>query len=185
MRKVIAAINMIIDGYCDHTAGIPDDEIHLHYADLLDHAGVILYGRKTFELMQYWQTVLENPTGVKSRDEFAASIDRVPKIVYSHTLKNTYWDSASIAKRSLEEEVSTLKKQEGKDIYVGSPGLIVQLTNLNLINEYQLCIHPVVIGTGLPLFKNLNEKSTFKLIKTKSFKVGAVILYYEPIKNHN
>lgn len=65
MRKLFAAINMTLDGFCDHTAGIPDEEIHYHYADLLNNAGVVLYGRITYQLMQYWQTLLNNPSGVK------------------------------------------------------------------------------------------------------------------------
>jgi dihydrofolate reductase len=77
-------------------------------------------------------------------DEFALVMDNTPKIVFSHTLKNTHWHSASLANENLEAEVLALKQQPGKDIFVGSPGLIVQATNLNLIDEYQLCIHPVI-----------------------------------------
>jgi dihydrofolate reductase len=179
MRNLIAAINMTVDGYCDHTVGIPDEELHQHYADLLNTAGVILYGRVTYQLMTYWQTVLEKPTGIKSMDDFAIAIDKIPKLVFSRTLKNLEWESAQLAKRELKEEVLRLKQQAGKDIFVGSPGLIVELTKLHLIDEYQLCVHPVVVGSGLPLFKNINEKISLKLLKTKSFKVGAVILYYK------
>jgi len=71
MRKVIAAINMTLDGFCDHTAGIPDEEIHQHYADLLNNGGVILYGRITYQLMQFWQTLIKNPSGEKKMDDFA------------------------------------------------------------------------------------------------------------------
>ncbi len=181
MRKIIAAINMTLDGFCDHTSGIPDEEIHEHYADLLNSAGAILYGRTTYQLMEYWRTILENPTGEKSMDEFAAAIDRIPKIVFSRTLKNVDWASAELAGRNLEEEVSARRQQPGKDIFVGSPGLIATLTELNLIDEYQLCIHPVIAGSGLPLFKNISEKIRLKLVKTKIFRAGAVILYYERV----
>jgi dihydrofolate reductase len=180
MRKIIAAINMTIDGFCDHTAIIPDEEIHEHYTDLLKNAGTVLYGRITYQLMEYWRTVVKNPTGNKAMDEFAVVMDKIPKIVFSHTLKNVDWESAKLAIRDLEEEVVELRKQPGKDIIIGSPGLIVALTKLNLIDEYQLCIHPVIAGSGLPLFKNINEKITLKLVKTKTFGSGAIILYYEP-----
>lgn len=140
MRKVIAAINMTLDGFCDHTAIIPDEEIHQHYTDLLHTAGVFLYGRVTYQLMEYWRTVLANPTGNKAMDEFAIVMDNTPKIVFSHTLEKVDWKSARLASRSLEEEVVSLRQQPGKDIFVGSPGLIVALTKLNLIDEYQLCI---------------------------------------------
>jgi len=180
MRKVIAAINMTLDGFCDHTAIIPDDEIHHHYAELLSNAGIVLYGRITYQLMEFWRTVLENPTGNKSMDDFAIVMDNTPKIVFSHTLKSLDWKSAKLADRDIEDEVLELKQQSGKDIFVGSPGLIVALTKLNLINEYQICIHPVIAGSGLPLFKNINNRTLLKLINTKTFNGGAVILYYEP-----
>ncbi|MBK6772590.1 MAG: dihydrofolate reductase family protein [Ignavibacteria bacterium] len=180
MRKVIAAINMTLDGFCDHTAIIPDDEIHHHYAELLSNAGIVLYGRITYQLMEFWRTLLENPTGNKSMDDFAIVMDNTPKIVFSHTLKSLDWKSAKLADRDIEDEVLELKQQSGKDIFVGSPGLIVALTKLNLINEYQICIHPVIAGSGLPLFKNINNRTLLKLINTKTFNGGAVILYYEP-----
>jgi dihydrofolate reductase len=183
MRKIISAINLTLDGYCDHTAVIPDEEIHQHYADLLNTSDTILYGRITYLLMTYWQTVLQNPTGDRSIDEFAVAIDKISKIVFSRTLKSTEWESAKLAKRDLEEEVLALRQQSGKDIFVGSPSLIVALTKLNLVDEYQLCVHPVIAGSGLPLFKNITEKITLKLVKIKTFGSGAVILYYEPTKN--
>ena len=185
MRKVIAALNMTLDGYCDHTAIIPDDEIHQHYADLLSGAGTLLYGRITYQLMEFWKTIVKNPTGNKAMDEFALIMDKVPKIVFSHTLKNVEpiaigWESAKLANRVLEKEVLYLKQRSGKDIYVGSRSIIIQLMKLNLIDEFQLCVHPVIAGSGLPLFENLNDRTILKLIKSKTFSGGAIILYYEP-----
>ncbi|MFC4874298.1 dihydrofolate reductase family protein [Negadavirga shengliensis] len=180
MRKLIAGINMTLDGFCDHTAIIPDDEIHEHYTDLLRNAGAILFGRITYQLMAYWQTVVDNPTGNKAEDEFAVVIDSIPKVVFSHTLKNTAWESAKLANRAIEEEVLDLKQQPGKDILVGSRSLIIQLMKRNFIDEYQICIHPVIAGKGLPLFENIHDRTTLKLIKTKTFGSGAVTFYYEP-----
>ena len=133
--------------------------------------------------MEFWRTVLENPTGDKAMDDFAVAIDNTPKIVFSRTLKNVDWKSAKLASQDLEKEVLELKQSHSggsKDVFVGSPSLIVALTKLNLIDEYQLCVHPVIAGSGLPLFKNISEKITLKLIKAKTFSGGAVILYYEP-----
>ena len=65
MNKVIAAFNMTLDGVCDHTTGIADDDLHQHYAELIDNAGILLYGRITFQLMQYWQNLVQNPSGEK------------------------------------------------------------------------------------------------------------------------
>lgn len=184
MRKLIAAINMTLDGFCDHTAGIPDEEIHQHYADLLDKGGIILYGRITYQLMQFWQTLIKKPSGEKAMDDFAIAIDKIPKIVFSHTLQHTEWDSAKLANKAIEEEVLELKQQAGKDIFVGSRSLIIQLMKLDLIDELQLCVHPVIVGKGLPLFENLKDRTMLKLIRTKTFSSGAVILYYEPTKNN-
>ena len=180
MRKIIAAINMTLDGFCDHTAISPDEEIHQHYTELISDADAILYGRITYQLMEFWRTLVKNPSGEKTMDDFAMAIDKIPKIVFSHTLKNVDWESAKLAKKDIKEEALELKQQAGKDIFVGSRSLIIQLMKLNLIDECQLCVHPVIAGTGLPLFENINERTILKLIKTKTFSGGAVILYYEP-----
>jgi dihydrofolate reductase len=183
MKKVIAAFNMTLDGVCDHTTGIADEELHQHYSDLVDNAGVILYGRTTYELMQFWQTLLQNPSGEKSMDDFAISINKISKIIFSNTLKSTGWDSAELAKRPLSEEVIELKQQAGKDILVGSRSLIIQLLNSKLIDEFQICIHPIIEGKGLLLFDQIKGKIMLKLIKTKSLKSGATVFYYEPIRD--
>lgn len=180
MRKLIAAINMTLDGFCDHTVLLPDEEIHQHYTELLSNADAILYGRITYQLMKYWQTLIKNPSGEKSMDDFALAIDKIPKIVFSHKLKNTEWDSAKLSNQPIEETVLELKQQSGKGILVGSRSLIIQLMKLNLIDEYQLCVHPVVAGSGLPLFENINDRTILNLIKTKTFSGGAVSIYYEP-----
>src|SRR5678815_189897 len=146
MRKLIAAINMTLDGFCDHTAGIADDELHQHYNELLSNAGAVIYGRITYQLMEsYWPTVVKNLTGNKPTDDFAVLLQDIPKIVFSHTLNNVEWKNARLAKKDVNEEVLDLKQQPGKDIFVGSPSLIVALTKLNLIDQYQLCVHPVII----------------------------------------
>lgn len=174
---------MTLDGFCDHTAVTAGAEIHQHYSELLRSAGALLYGRITYQLMEnYWPAVVKNPTGHKTTDEFALAIQDISKIVFSHTLKNVGWENAQLAKRGIQEEVSDLKQQAGKDVLVGSPSLIRALTNLNLIDEYQLCVHPVILGSGLPLFKNINSTVILKLIKTKTFGSGAIVLYYKPAK---
>ncbi|MCM4166034.1 MULTISPECIES: dihydrofolate reductase family protein [unclassified Arenibacter] len=182
MGKVIAALNMTLDGIYDHTAGIPDEEIHRHYTALLGQGYAILYGRTTYQLMEFWRTFLENPSEEKTMNDFALSLDKIPKIVFSRTLKSINWKSSTIAQRGLKDEVLGLKQQSGKDIFVGSRSLIIQLINLNLIDEFQLCIYPMVEGKGSTLFEDINERIIFKLLKTKTFTGGAVILYYEPRK---
>jgi dihydrofolate reductase len=181
MRKVIAAINMTLDGFCDHTAMIADEETHQHYSELIRNAGTLIFGRITYQLMEsYWPSVVKNPTGIKSTDEFAVAIDNISKIVFSRTLKNVDWKNTELKKEVIKEEVLELKQQAGKNILVGSPSLIVALTQLDLIDEYQLSVQPIVLGSGLPLFRNLKDRINLKLLKTKTFGCGAVILYYEP-----
>jgi dihydrofolate reductase len=183
MRKIIAAMNMTLDGFCDHTAMSADDEIHQHYNELLSNTGTLIYGRKTYQLMEsYWPTVVKNPTGNKPMDEFAVLIDNISKIVFSRTLQHVEWKNTTLKKEVIKEEILELKKQPGKNIGVGSPGLIVAFTQLGLIDEYQLGVHPTVLGSGLQLFKNIKDRIDLKLLKTKTFGCGAVMLYYETIK---
>lgn len=182
MRKVIAAFNMTLDGVCDHTTGVADEELHQHYSDLLDNAGDILYGRITFQLMQFWQTLLQNPSGKKSMDDFAIAIDKIPKLVFSGTLKSTNWNSAKLSDRPLNEKVLELKQQPGKNILVGSRSLIIQLLNSNLIDEFQICIHPVIEGQGLRLFDKISHRIMLQLNRTKPLHSGATVFYYEPVR---
>lgn len=173
-------MNMTLDGFCDHTAMGADEEIHEHYSDLLRSGDVVIYGRKTFQLMEYWKSVLENPTGDKAMDEFAVAIDNIHKIVYSRTLESVDWKNTELKREIIKEEILELKRQEGRDIFVGSPSLIIALTKLGLVDEYQLGTHPTVVGSGLPLFKDITDRIDLKLIKTKTFGCGAVFMYYEP-----
>jgi dihydrofolate reductase len=186
MRKLIAAMNMTLDGFCDHTAMIADEEIHQHYNELLSNADTLIYGRITFQLMEsYWPSVVKNPTGNKPMDDFAVLIDNISKIVFSRTLKNVDWKNTQLKKEVIREEVLELKQSRNggsKNILVGSPSLILALTHLDLIDEYQLSVQPTVLGSGLPLFKNVKDRINLKLLKTKTFGCGAVTLYYEPTK---
>ena len=183
MRKLIAAMNMTLDGFCDHTAMIADDEIHQHYNELLSTADTLIYGRITYQLMEsYWPSVVKDPTGNKSMDEFAMLIDNISKIVYSRTLKNVEWKNTTLKKEIIKEEVLELKQQAGKNILVGSPSLIIAFSQLDLVDEYQLGVQPTVLGSGLPLFKTIKDRIDLKFLKTKTFGCGAVMLYYEPTK---
>ena len=179
MRKLIAAINMTLDGFCDHTAGIADDEIHQHYNELLRSADSLIFGRITYQLMEsYWPTVVKDPTGNKPMDEFSVLIDNIQKIVYSRTLKNVDWKNTTLKHEIIKEEILELKQQTGKNILVGSPSLIVAFTQLGLIDEYQLNVNPIILGSGLPLFKNVKDRINLKLLRTKTFGCGAILLCY-------
>ena len=176
-------MNMTLDGFCDHTAMIADEEIHQHYNELLSNADTLIYGRTTYQLMEsYWPSVVKKPTGNKAMDEFAVLIDNIPKIVFSRRLKTVDWKNTKLKNEVTREEILDLKQQPGKNIVVGSPSLIVALMKLDLIDEYQLGVQPIVLGSGLSLFKNVKDRTNLRLLKTKTFNCGAVILYYEPEK---
>ena len=115
-------------------------------------------------------------------DDFAISIDKIQKIVFSSKLKDTGWNTAKLAKKQLDEEVGELKKQAGKDILIGSRSLIIQLLNMNLVDELQICIHPVIEGKGLLLFDEIKNRIMLKTIRTKTLSSGAIIIYYEPVQ---
>ena len=177
---------MTLDAFCDHTAGIADEEIHQHYNELLRSADTILFGRITYQLMEsFWPSIVQHPIGKKSMDEFAVLIDNISKIVFTRTLNNVDWKNTQLKKEVNKEEVLELKQQAGKNILVGSPGLIIALAQLELIDEFQLNVQPIVLGSGLPLFKNVRERINLRLLKTKAFGCGAVTLYYEPDKDPN
>lgn len=181
MRKLIAAINMTLDGFCDHTAGIANSETHRHYIELLKHADIMMWGRVTYELMEnYWPELAANPSGDPAMDEFAKQADNIEKWLFSRTRSTVEWKNTVLKNELVKEEIVQLKQQEGKAILVGSPGLIVACTNLDLIDEYQLCIHPVILGSGLTLFKNIEKTVTLKLLHTKTFDCGPVVHYYQP-----
>jgi dihydrofolate reductase len=145
MRKIIASTNMTLNGYCDHNDGVADAALHDHYTNLLNNSDTLLYGRTTYQLMEsYWPTLVATPSGVRSMDDFALAIDNIHKIVYSKTLPSVTWKNTTLKHDIITEELLALKQQPGKDILVGSPSLINTLTQLHLIDEYQLFIHPVL-----------------------------------------
>ncbi|HSF46171.1 MAG TPA: dihydrofolate reductase family protein [Chitinophagaceae bacterium] len=183
MRKLIAAINMSLDGFCDHTGMVADDETHQHYNELLKNTGILLYGRVTYQLMEsHWPLVVQHPTGNKPVDEFGVLIDNIPKIVYSRTMSSVSWKNSTLRNEVNREEILDLKGQTGKNMVVGSPGLIDSFTMLGLVDEYQLMVHPVILGKGLPLFRNIPDRVQLELFDTKKFNCGAIVLYYGGVK---
>ena len=136
----------------------------------------LLFGRGTYQLfVQYWPT-----QGVKDDPVFAEKMNTLPKIVFSTTLSTVTWNNARLVKENVAGEIDSLKQQEGKNIVIdGSPGLIHSLTRLGLIDEYRLRVHPVVLGSGVPLFKDLKERMPLQLIDSKTFQSGVMILHYQ------
>lgn len=173
---------MTLDGYCNHEAGIHDEELHQYFNDLFSEVDTLIFGRITYQLMEEsWPSIIKNPTGINGIDEFAVLIDTVSKIVFSHTLTSVDWNNSRLATGDLNDEVLKLKQQTGKSISVGSPGLIAALTRERLIDEYRLSVHPIILGKGLTLFKDINDRINLKLIRTRTLGSGVIILTYEPV----
>ena len=180
MARLIAGINMTLDGIFDHNSVNADEELHQHYYELIAASEIILYGRKTYQLMEYWKSVVENPVGQRATDDFAIAINKISKIVFSRTLKNLDWNTAILAGGSLEEEARKLKEQHGNDVLVGSRSLIIQLLKAGLVDEVQICIHPILAGEGSFLFDEMKDQVHLNLINTKELQSGAIVLYYKP-----
>jgi len=182
MRNVIYAINVTLDGCCDHTKFNPDEDLHEHYTRLLrDDAGLLVYGRKTYQLMvPYWPDIAKSQSETKSDIEFAQAFDALNKIVFSRSLASAEDKNTRIVRTNLRDEVLKLKQEPGKSILVGGVDVPSQLMGLGLIDEYRLVVSPVIAGKGRRLFEDVNlpEKRRLKLVESKTFKSGSVALRY-------
>ena len=182
MRKIIFSINVTIDGYADHTAGIADDELHEFFADLLDSVDVVLFGRKTYELMAgFWPNAREDPRSTESIIKFANKYNSISKVVFSKTLNDVGWNNTALNKGNMVDEVLKIKKQSGKSISAGSLSIASALTEKQLIDEYWFLIQPIILGKGKLLFEDLNRRSNLKLVDTKTLKSGVAVLHYQKI----
>ena len=160
-----------------------DEELHEHANEYFRSGCVLVIGRKTYELMEdAWPAIVKKPTGIKATDEFAVLMDNIPKIVFSHTLKNLQWETATLAQTDLETTIKELKRQPGKNILIGGTTLISALTQLGLIDEIRLLIQPIILGSGIPLFRDISERVDLKLLQTKTLSSGVVMHCYEPTK---
>jgi len=180
MRNVIYAINITIDGCCDHTKGIADEELFEHYTHLLRDADLAVYGRKTYQLMvPYWPDIAKNHSGTKAEIEFADTFDSINKIVFSQSLGSAEGNTR-IVHTNLQDEILKLKQEQGKNILIGGVDIPSQLIELGLVDEYRFVVHPILAGEGRRLLEgvSLQEKFQLKLVESKIFKSGCVALRY-------
>ena len=191
MRKIIVSEFYTLDGLMsdpqdkmEWVLGIFSEDVGKYEDDLYDNADTLLLGRVTYKIFEsYWPQAATNPSTPKEDLEMAHKINDLTKIVFSKTLQKVEWRNSRLIKEINPEEIRKMKQQTGKDmLIVGSANIVQQFTNLGLIDEYHLLLHPVVLGSGKPLFKNIKDRHTLKLIKTNTFKNGVVGLYYEPDK---
>jgi dihydrofolate reductase len=182
MRNLIYAINITLDGCCDHTKFNPDEDLLEHYTHLLrDDAGLLVYGRKTYQLMvPYWPDIAKSQCETKADVEFAQAFDSLNKIVFSRSLGIAEDKNTKIVSSNLRDEILKLKQEPGKNILVGGVDIPSQLMELGLIDEYRLVVAPIIVGGGRRLFEgvNLPEKRRLKLVESKTFKSGSVALRY-------
>jgi dihydrofolate reductase len=183
MRKVILFMMVSLDGFFEgpnhaldwHNVDAEFNEFAIHQLNEVD---VLLFGRKTYEMMaSYWPT----PAATKNDPIVAERMNNLPKLVFSRTLQKVEWNNSRLIKENVAEEISKLKQQPGKDMAIfGSSDLSVTLAKLGLIDEYRIMVNPVVLGNGTRLFAGMNHRLNLKLVKTKSFSSGNVLLYYVP-----
>ena len=162
-----------------------NDEIFDFVATMTDKADTALYGRVTYEMMQgYWPTAGEQPNASKHDKEHSAWYNKVSKIVLSKTLSKKALDNTTVIGDQLADNINKIKKQDGKNILIfGSPTASHSLLSQGLIDEFWLFVNPVLLGQGIPLFKDVTEKTKLKLIETKIFSCGVIALHYETKRN--
>lgn len=184
MGKLRAFDFVSLDGYLNGPNG--DISWTRHDAEEAEFSGqnaesgsTLLFGRKTFELMAgYWPT----PMARQNNPATADGMNKADKIVFSRTLKTAEWSNTRLVKDNIAEEVRKLKQMPGKEMtLLGSGSILTQLTEQGLIDEYQIMLNPVAIGSGTPIFQGIRRKLDLKLIATRTFKSGVLLLTYQPV----
>jgi dihydrofolate reductase len=181
MRKLIFAINVTLDGCCDHTKSSGSEEMLQHYKQLLQEVDLLVYGRKTYQLMvPYWPDAAKDPSSSKGEKEFAQTFDSIPKVVFSRSLASAEDNNTRITHADLRGEILKLKQEPGKSILTGGVSLPSQLVELGLVDEVRVVVGPVVVGKGRRLFEDvsLQGKLQLKLVDSKILKSGCVALHY-------
>ena len=184
MRKIIWMMSVSVDGYMEGPNReidwhMVDDELFRHLNGWLAGAGGFLEGRVTYELMaEFWPTADQGPAATPTVVEFARIWRDMPKVVYSRTLERADWN-ASVAHDVVPAEVLALKSQPGGDLVLGGADLASEFARHDLIDEYRLYVHPMVIGRGTPMLRPSDAKVRLRLIETHNFGNGVVMLRYE------
>ena len=181
MRKLIFAINITLDGCCDHTKQFVDEETLEYFTHLTREVDLQVFGRKTYQLMvPYWPEVLKNQSETKADTEFARAFDSINKIVFSRSLDSAEDRNTRIVRADIRGEILKLKQEQGKNILVGGVGIPSQLIELGLVDEYRFVVGPIVAGEGRRLLESvsLREKLQLKLVESKIFKSGSAALRY-------
>jgi dihydrofolate reductase len=181
MRKLIFAINITLDGCCDHTKQMADEETHEYFTELMREADLQVFGRKTYELMvPFWPEVAKNQSMTKASNEFARAFDSVKKVVFSRSLDRAEDRNTRIVRTNLRDEIVKLKQEQGKSILVGGVSVASQLIELGLVDEYRFVVSPILAGAGRRLLEEVSLPGKFRLrlVESKIFKSGCIALRY-------
>lgn len=184
MRKIIAALQMSVDGFIEGPNGeldwamAEDEETWRDLDETLSSVDTLILGRRMYPAYeQYWLALLANPTGTKNENTYAQRADKIPHFVLSKTLDKVVWKTTRILRDV--EEIRKMKQQPGKDMLtLGGATLVSSLLNLGLIDEVRLMVNPIILGGGKALFKDVRGRHTLKLIRAKPLKSGKVSLTY-------
>ncbi|HEY0433185.1 MAG TPA: dihydrofolate reductase family protein [Chitinophagaceae bacterium] len=183
MGKLVYAINLTLDGCCDHSKLSSNADIHDYHAQLLRETDTLLYGRKTYELMvPFWPDLAKSQSApTKSFNDFALAFDSVNNIVvFSKSLVVPEGGKTRVVRSDLKQEIMRMKNEEGRNILIGGVDVPSQLVQLDLIDEFHFVIQPIVVGEGRRLFDHLQlpRKAEFRLTASKVFESGCVALHY-------
>jgi len=182
MRNVIYAINITLDGCCDHTKQVADEESHEYFTQLVREVDLLAFGRKTYQLMvPYWPDIAKNHSGqTKAEIDFAQAFDSKKLVVFSQSLDRAEGKNTRIVRTKLRDEILKLKQEQGKDILIGGVSVPSQLVELGLVDEFRFVVQPTIAGEGTRLLQgvSLQEKLQLKLVESKIFKSGCVALRY-------
>ena len=186
MRNLIFFMHTSLDGF---VAGINgemdwinvDDAMFDFVATMTDEADTALYGRVTYEMMQsYWPNAGKEPNASKHDKEHSAWYNKVSKVVLSRTISEKGLDNTTVISGQLADNINKIKKQDGKNILIfGSPGASRSLLNEGLIDEFWLFVNPIILGQGMPLFKEITGTTKLKLVESKTFTCGVIALHYK------
>ncbi len=188
MRKVKLQMQVSLDGFVAGLNGEMDwmvwnwDEALLNYVKVLTElVDCIVLGRVLAQgFISHWDALAANP---ETAQDFERKMSNTPKVVFTKTLENNEWENTTLAKGNLVEEITALKNQSGQDIIAyGGGNFVSNLIKHNLIDEYHLFINPTILGNGMPIFKNLEDKLNLELVESKGFECGIVVLFYKSKK---
>jgi dihydrofolate reductase len=180
MRPLRYSINVTLDGCCDHRVMIPDEDLHRHAAENIARADALLFGRVTYEMMEVaWRAGAPTEGRPEWMEPFARTIDAARKYVVSSTLERVDWN-AELVRGDLRTAVERLKREPGNGLFTGGVTLPKALAELGLIDEYELIVHPRIVGHGPTLFAGLSKMVDLKLVGRNELGSGAVALRYEP-----